>query len=204
MAQIKVKVVKWGTTLYPTGCVKSIECTEATTNRHVWYTPQSNAQGVFIGYKETSGSLSKPTADSFKVVEMRVNNTNIAVVVADSETDATFNANCNICCGDAPVDMSTNAVPLFALEAQICPNAAGNKVVSRAYPLSGAIKVLASFSGAPPATAPLASYANAAAFVTWANTNWSAMGTWSNDAVNSIISCTLGAGVTSAGFLVYQ
>lgn len=205
MGNLKIKVAKWGTKTYEGsfGCIKSIDCSFAETKGAFWYTPKSNADGTFAGWKKTAYNASKPSTDSFKVVEVRYKNTNIAVIVADNETEETFNNNCNQCCGDAPVDMSANSMPVFTLEAAICPNAAGNRVVSEAYH-SGTIKVVNSFSGAPHATPPIASYASAAAFVTWANTNWSSMGTWVNDSGNSIINLTLANGITSAGFTIYQ
>ena len=205
MGSLKIKVAKWGLKTYERsfGCVKSIDCSFATTKGAFWYTPQSNSDGSFAEWKRTPLPANKPTTDSFKVVEVRYKNTNIAVIMGDNDTEETFNNNCNQCCGDAPVDMSAAVMPVFALEANICANAAGNRIVSEAYP-SGAIKVVNSFSGAPHATAPSASYASAAAFVTWANSNWSSMGTWTNDSGNSIINLTLANGITSAGFTIYQ
>lgn len=204
MGKIKVNVAKWGTKMYEStlGCIKTIDCDHAETRGTYWYTPQSNSNGTFAGWKKTAGNASKPSSDSFKAVEIRYKNTNIAIIVGDSESETTFNDSCNQCCGDAAADMSSNAMPVFALEASICVNAAGNRVVSEAYP-AGTIKVVNSFSGAPHTTAPSANYASAANFVTWANTNWSSMGTWANDAVNGIINLTLANGITSAGFTIY-
>lgn len=205
MALIKLKLVKIGTDFFPAGCTKQIECSELTPTGHFWYTPSSSTNGVFNGYKKTAGTATKPNialSDSFKVVEARWNNTNISIVVADAETDKTLSDNCNVCCGDTPTDMSGNTIPAFALEATICPNAAGNRIISEAYP-SGTIKVAASFNGAPASPAPSSSYASAAAFVTWANSNWSAYATWANDSVNGIINATLANGVTTGGVNIY-
>lgn len=201
MGNIKIKVAKWGLKTYEgiLGCVKTIDCSFVTTKGTFWYTPQSNSDGTFAGWKRTS---TKPSSDSFKVVEARYKNTYIAIIVGDSETEETFNNNCNQCCGDAAGDMSSALMPVFALEASICANAAGNRIISKAYP-SGAIKVVNSFNNAPHTTAPSPSYVSAAAFVTWANSNWSSMGTWTNDAVNGIINLTLANGITSAGFTIY-
>ena len=80
-----------------------------------------------------------------------------------------------------------------------CVDDAGARKIAIPYRDGAALVVAATFNGVNATPAPSANYASGAAFATWATTNWSAYGTWADDATNKIITFTPVVGVTSAG-----
>ena len=88
------------------------------------------------------------------------------------------------------------------IEVQPCSNAAGERIISIPYPTATPLVVAATFNQAAASPAPTASYASGAAFAAWATSNWSAYGTWSNDATNKVITFKAAVATLSAGIKI--
>lgn len=207
MGKISVKVVKLGHLSYPTGCMKNI-CCDQTVGGTFWRAPVLNIDGSIAYYSMTpilndDGTELPPTTDSYKVVEVNACGVLATVAIDNAQTSAILATACNICCGDAPVDLDVT-IPSPIIEVRPCADAAGDRKVSVAYPAGASLALSGTFDGV--AGTPAASggnpHASGAAILIWLNANWSAYGTWSHDAVNKIITLTLDVSVTSAGLQI--
>lgn len=201
--KIVIKALKWRNQIFPSGCMKEISCNFKQTG-YVWRTPKYATDGLVVGYNEVSGSLTKPTADSFKVIKIVADGNNIEALVGDSDTELALSTACNICCGDTPTDFSKNTVPAATTEVTPCTATDGTRKICNVVPTLASgetLKVLgATFNGVAATPAASASYASAAALKTWLSANWGAYGTFTHDTTNGIICIALATGVTSANF----
>lgn len=201
--KISVPVRKFNHTIFAVACKKEI-CCDFTLVKQVWSTPVINASGILVSYNEiTAGAdaTGKPTTDSVKIAKVQSCGDIVEVVLADTESVASLKAACNICCGEEEVVFAAT-IPAVISEVTPCVNASGNRVVSIPYRDGNALVVAATFEQVAATPSPSASYASGAAFVTWATTNWSAYGTWADDATNKVVTLTLATGVDSAGVTI--
>jgi hypothetical protein len=172
---------------YPADCVHSegIPCT-AQPEVTGWYIPNI-AGGRLNSYDFRIGSETvKPQPDAIKVLRLRDRqNGNVYFIpIADAANGQLFNDACNACC-EAVAPLAAVTIPVPQIEVTACWDQATGKylVYTYAVPLSGALvyKPRGSQNNVyfTPAS-PGGGFATVALFITWANTNWSAYGVWSN------------------------
>lgn len=201
--KISVQVRKFNHVTFAVACKKEM-CCDFDLIKQVWSTPIINSSGVVTGYAEiTAGAdnTGKPGTDSVKIAKVNACGDIIEVVLGDSESAASLKAACNVCCGDPEVVFSAT-IPAVRSEVTPCVDAAGARKVSIPYRDGAALVVAATFNQVAATPSPSASYASGAAFVTWATTNWSAYGTWADDATNKVVTLTCAVGVTSVGITI--
>lgn len=201
--KISVQVRKFNHVTFTAACKKEI-CCEFVLIKQVWSTPIINASGTVTGYEEiTAGAdaTGKPGTDSVKIAKVNSCGDIVEVVLADTESVASLKTACNVCCGDPEVVFSAT-IPAVRSEVTPCVDDAGARKISIPYRDGAALVVAATFNGVNATPLPLANYATGAAFVTWATTNWSAYGTWADDATNKVVTLTCAVGTTSAGITI--
>ena len=201
--KISVPVRKFNHVVFAVACKREI-CCDFKLVKQVWSTPVINASGVVVSYNEiTAGAdaTGKPTTDSVKIAKVQSCGDIVEVVLADTEDVSSLKAACNICCGDPEVVFAAT-IPAVISEVTPCVNASGNRVVSIPYRDGNALVLAGTFNQVAGTPSPSANYASGAAIATWATTNWSAYGTWVDDATNKVLTLTLATGVNSAGVTI--
>jgi hypothetical protein len=178
MKNISVKVVQWNYITYPTGCDKLINCDKLQIIGTFWRQPVLDVGGNVVGYNEIPASQPKPSTDSYKVVKAYSEIDLVTIIIDDAQTSQIVLDACAVCCGDAPIVFNTPVPPVFK-EQKPCTDANGNRVIVKTRPIcNNGIVVTFTANGDNPTPDPQSSYATAQEFVTWANANWSAYGTW--------------------------
>lgn len=201
--KISVQVRKFNHVTFAVACKKEI-CCDFVLIKQVWSTPIINASGNVTGYAEiTAGAdaTGKPGTDSVKIAKVNSCGNIVEVVLLETESVATLKAACNVCCGDPEVVFS-GTIPAVKSEVTPCVDSAGARKISIPYRDGATLVVAATINQAAATPSPSANYASGAAFVTWATTNWSAYGTWADDATNKVITLTCAVGTTSAGITI--
>lgn len=201
--KILVPVRKFNHVIFPAACQREI-CCDFTLVKQVWSTPVINASGVVFSYNEIAAGATatgKPTTDSVKIAKINSCGNVVEVVLADTEDVNSLKTACDVCCGDPAVVFSAT-IPAVRTEDTPCVNSAGNRVESIPYRDGATLVVAATFNQVAATPVPSANYASGAAFVAWANTNWSAYGVWVDDATNKIVTLTLATAVNSVGITI--
>jgi hypothetical protein len=161
-----------------------VNCGPGTlTEGLVWFVPVI-VKGRLKNYRPVI-QTAKPTADSVRAVRVKDTETGNTYYLAlgDAALDTDFSTICNACCSATSNNLPAVTVPNPLLEEYGCTNAttgnyeyvyvAPSLVAGEVYRAEGSLEGVA-FTGAL-----AGGHASVAAFVTWANTNWSAYGTWS-------------------------
>lgn len=201
--KISVQVRKFNHVIFAVACKKEI-CCDFVLIKQVWSTPVINAAGAVVSYSEiTAGAdaTGKPGLDSVKIAKVNSCGDIVEVVLGDTESVATLKAACNVCCSDPEVVFAAT-IPAVRSEVTPCVDSTGARKLTVPYRDGNTLVVAATFNGVNATPAPSASYASGAAFATWATTNWSAYGTWADDATNKIITFTPVVGITSVGLTI--
>lgn len=160
-----------------------IPCEDTITQGLAWAVPVTQ-NGVLYGY-EISTVVDKPQSDAVHVV--RIWNRTLKITwfaaIGDNDTEAAFVDKCNACCGATPV-MTTVTIPNPLVQECPCADEDGNyvyKIPMPSNPNSLALIIAGKFNGVDGVPAPAATYADAAALLTFLNTavtGWDAYGTW--------------------------
>lgn len=184
------------------GCVpsKPISCDNAEVNGIEWFTPVL-ISGVLKGYKSSRGV--KPQLDSVKTVRVQVNSSTFWIAIADDQNESDFLDACNACCEAGTPLMTLPTIPAILYEDVVCANDDGTFTYLAAVPvLATGQKIIPElFTCAGVALTPTAlagGHVSAAAFVTWATTNWSAYGTFAVSPDGNNVIWTAVAGCTAA------
>jgi hypothetical protein len=180
--------------LFASGGVKrNIPCGPMTEVLDLYWAYPITSNGILQYYWYQIGG-SRPTVDAVNVLRVKDNSSGQTYFIAlqDSQNAGTFTSACNGCCGSTP-DISTGVViPPIDAEICICPDVTTTdtytfKAPIPANPNSLTLSLVGSFNNAAGTPAPNASYADAAAILTWVQANWSAYGTWSLQATNTLL-----------------
>lgn len=130
----------------------------------------------------------KPTPDAIKVIKLEITGTNqtVLIPIPDNGTVGDWVNKCNQCCGTSPT-MTVVTPPPVVIEQEPCPTDPGG-VLTRTFfdlypdnPNSLNIGMIGSFNGSfPGVQPPSAGFATPALALAWAQANWAAYGTWTN------------------------
>lgn len=159
-----------------------------------------------LGYYKPVISTTKPTIDSVKSVKVQANNGfTYFVALLDTGTAADFANACEACCGATPPAMPDVTVPNLYPEQNGCQDPTTLQYsyffLVPALAAGKQYSVYGSSNGAALAPDPgVTHFASVAAFITWANANWAAYGTFA--AVGQKVTWTSASAVS--GSLVFN
>lgn len=171
----------------------AINCENATSQGTEWFVPTVSG-GIHTGYSKRRGST-KPTPDSVKTVRVKDNLSGSIywLLIADDATEAVYTDICGGCCDDDNA-LPAVTVPTVLLEEDGCVAEEGDDYVyfdiaqdlgdDQQYSAEGSKNGTAFTPAAP--TTPGGGFGSLGAFVTWANTNWAAFGTFANPSGNKV------------------
>lgn len=206
----------------PNGLPLQIPCEDSQIIGAFWRIPQTQGDRL-IGYQYlvADGSSTPPQPDALKILRVKLTNTagitqvDFAILNTDNLASSSpanqYAYLCDGLGGTLPV-MPTVTIPAPILQSgpQIT-DATGDNTFIFPFPdnPSGLLYTVfaAWFNGAAPTpTYAPSGITTAAQFVTWANTNWSTYGTWTNPSTDIVkLYSPVGAGtpVNNAGIVVY-
>lgn len=158
-----------------------------------WAVPIINSG--LLEYYRYDLTPSKPSIDSMRTLRVKDNLSGQVYYIGlqDDQTESTYVDACNGCCGTTP-DISTGVVvPPIDYEEAPCPTIPSGTPVYDFYipipanPNSFSYSLSGTFNSVAGTPTPNASYANAAAILTWLQANWGAYGTWTLENSNQVL-----------------
>lgn len=171
----------------------SIPCEGTRVENLAWAVPIV-ANGLLIGYDFTLVAT-KPSSDSVRVLRIYNNITKSTwwIVVADDATQDTFDSRCNACCGATPT-MPTVTIPDPLICTDVCADDSGDYIFDFPIPANpNTLEYIVSggtFNNAAATALSPDTFANVAALLAGVQADWSAYGTWSLEATNTILRLT--------------
>lgn len=160
----------------------AIDCATAKVKGEWWMSPYACTKGVC--YQKLPASQ---TAFDIQVVEVE---TADGVTFYLNGTLADYTNKCNACCGTTPSLTPADPLPVFIPNGTVCPDSNGNYIFRFFIPTVGSTQTfLASIyiDGAAGSPATSSALASPAAALAYANTNWSAYGTWTIEDTNMLV-----------------
>lgn len=171
-------VLRMNNTDYPGGVLMAVNCENAAAIGTYWRVPVTG-KGVHTSYKWVligDGSVTKPTADSVKVLHIKNNVTHLDhwIALTDGGSVTLWNDRCGACCGTV-TPMPVVVIPDVIAEETACPDADGNRnffAITQALAAGQIYQASATIDGVALLATPPEGFASLAALETWADTNW--------------------------------